>query len=149
MISRRHVLTSIGATTGITSSTASAHWHGGGAYVVIYDQELSDEISVRRAYLPDGGYVALHDLEEVTDGDYEFGLIGITDELPPDDHWNIDVPNEADWDGGEIMAIPYRDPSTPYTDGRKVEDFHTVNDTAEITVPSGYGLGGYGDDYGR
>jgi predicted ribosomally synthesized peptide with SipW-like signal peptide len=112
------------------------HNDGSGPQIATVDLPASqtgdgDSVFVNSAYLPDGGFVVVHD---PNDGG---AIIGVSDLLAPGAHVNLAVPLDSSPAGDEVLAMPHRDDDDSGDFGFPTNDAPYLDGDGDIVTDTG------------
>ena len=136
--------------TTITTQEASVDVEtSGSARVVFADQEMMEtppSVVVESATLPDGGFVVIHSMSLMRDGEVEGSVVGVSNKLDAQRGEDINVTlNRNLAESQTLVAVAYRDTNedgdftfdgtTGGTDAPYRDDGSAIFDDANVTVP--------------
>jgi PGF-CTERM protein len=117
------------------------------AATVSFGNQTSDgsSVTVDSVYLPEGGFVVMHDSTLVTEGDAIGSVVGVSDYLGAGEHEDVSVSlSEGIDESQELIAMPHRDTngneeyefgeSEGSDDGPYTADGGAVTDAGQVTV---------------
>lgn len=100
-----------------------------------------DTVSVEGAYLPDGGFVVLHDSTDLADQGAAPSVVGVSDYLEPGIHTDVQIVVDEVTNPATLGAMPHTDDGNelytfPTSDGPYTKNGAAVIDYADIEPPA-------------